>query len=79
MPNAMVILIVSYFILIIVMFVKALKEDGPDEVINPKKIYEETDLNMFGSTIVWLLLLILDPIYFILKFLYWIFHVGRSD
>lgn len=47
--------------------------------ITPKRIYNITNLNMFGCVVVFVLSLILNPITYILYFIYFIFHVGRKE
>lgn len=42
--------------------------------LTPKDIENISNLNIFGSTCVFILLIILNPFIFILKFLYYITH-----
>lgn len=44
----------------------------------PKYIYDNSDLNVFGVIIVFLLLFALMPLYYVLWFGYWLIHVGRK-
>lgn len=44
----------------------------------PKYIYDNSTLNVFGVILVFLLFFILMPIYHIIWFWYWLFHVGRK-
>lgn len=44
----------------------------------PKYIYDNSTLNVFGVILVFLLFFILMPIYYIIWFWYWLFHVGRK-
>lgn len=47
-------------------------------VNNPKVIYRNTKMNIFGCTILWLLLRVASPLASIWLFIYWAFHVGRK-
>lgn len=46
------------------------------------KLYEDTDMNMFGCVLDTLFLILLNPIYSIGRmiycFIYWLCHVGRK-
>lgn len=44
----------------------------------PKYIYNNSKLNVFGVFLVFLLCFILGPVYYLLWFIYWLFHVGRK-
>jgi hypothetical protein len=68
-----------YVVLIIVVFICTLIDDAYDELPStPKETYNATDLNMFGSCVLWLFIVLIDPILFIFKFIGWIFTVGRK-
>jgi hypothetical protein len=53
--------------------------DIEDVACTPRQIYDSNDLNMFGCVVVFLVFLVLDPLFFALKFLMWVFTVGRKD
>jgi hypothetical protein len=44
---------------------------------SPKSIYDNTHLNHFGAFMIWLLLFLLNPIFYISYFIYWLITVGR--
>ena len=44
----------------------------------PKWIYKNTKCNIFGVLLIFLLLFILAPVYYLLWFIYWLCHVGRK-
>lgn len=44
----------------------------------PAELYECNNLNMFGCVFVYIVFVLLDPLLFVVKFLYWIFHTGRE-
>lgn len=52
-------------------------------LLTPSEIYEKTNLNWFGCIFVWFLEFIINPIMWIciavLKFIIWLFTVGRKD
>lgn len=45
----------------------------------PSWMYENTKINKFGCIITCIVLWILFPIWSIIAFVWWIFHVGRKD
>lgn len=47
--------------------------------MTPKQIYECNNINMFACVVLYIVALILNPLFFLAHFLYWIFHVGRKD
>jgi hypothetical protein len=51
--------------------------------VTPMDIYDSTDMNLFGSILVWLLQLVFIPLptiaSIIISFIYWLCHVGRKD
>lgn len=46
-------------------------------VSTPKDLYNSTTFNWFGVVLIYILLVILFPMVFVLKFLHCLFHVGR--
>lgn len=66
-----------YFIVIAVTFVMSLMDFG-NLSITPMQIYESNNLNMFGCVVLSIVFFILNPIYYFVYFVYWIFHVGRK-
>ena len=67
-----------YFIFAIAVFLVEL-DDFDNMAVTPKEIYESNDMNMFGCVIVFMFCFILNPLFYIAHFIYWIFHVGRKD
>lgn len=57
--------------------------DWCDLNVTPMDIYNCTDMNLFGSTLAWLLQLVIMPIpviaAIIISFIYWLCHVGRKN
>ena len=66
-----------YFIVIAVAFVMSLMDFG-NLSITPIQIYESNNLNMFGCVVLSIVFFILNPIYYFVYFVYWIFHIGRK-
>jgi hypothetical protein len=54
-------------------------DKGWDFVSTPKVIYRNSRMNIFGCSILWLLLRAASPLATIWLFVYWAFHVGRKD
>jgi hypothetical protein len=68
-----------YVVFIIVAFICTLIDEAYDDMpFTPKEIFDTTNLNMFGSCVFWLFVVLIDPILFIFKFIGWIFTVGRK-
>lgn len=42
----------------------------------PKQMKEISRLNMFGCILMWLLMIMLDPLFFFAKLVWWAIHVG---
>ena len=54
-------------------------DKGWDFVSTPKVIYRNSRMNIFGCSILWLLLRAASPLATIWLFVDWAFHVGRKD
>ena len=67
-----------YFIFIVGIFLGTIEDFG-DIAITPRQIYECNNLNMFACVLLWIIGFIVNPLFFVAHFLYWIFHVGRND
>jgi hypothetical protein len=69
-----------YVFVIIVIFIVSLVDGFHDYMpISPKAVYDDSDeLNMFGSFVIWLFTVLVDPIGYVCKFIGWIFTVGRK-
>lgn len=67
-----------YLIFIIVFFLVTIKDFG-NAAVTPKQLYECNNFNMFAAVLLYIVVFVFDPIFFIAHFLYWIFHVGREE
>lgn len=67
-----------YIIFILSIFLATIKDFG-NVAITPKEIYDCNNFNMFACVLLFLLALVLNPLFFSAHFIYWIFHVGRTD
>lgn len=70
-----------YFILTIVFFIISLvMSNGKISVfwITPNSLYDSENVNYVTCILIFLFLLIINPITYFLGFLYWITHVGRK-
>lgn len=54
-------------------------KDFNNVAVTPKEIYECNDMNMFACIVLFLIMLVLNPLFYIAQFLYWVFHVGKDD
>lgn len=48
-------------------------------ILTPHRIYDETNINIFGCYVITLLFRIINPLGTIGKFIHFIFTVGRKD
>lgn len=67
-----------YVSIIIAMFIVTIK-DFENVAVTPKEIYESNDLNMFGCVVIFVVMFLVNPLFFIAHFLYWIFHIDMTD
>ena len=66
-----------YVSIIIAMFIVTIK-DFENVAEKKKKIYESNDLNMFGCVVIFVIMFLVNPLFFIAHFIYWVFHVGND-
>ncbi len=71
-------ILLIYLIVIVVFFLGTIK-DFWNAAVTPKELYECNNFNMLAALLLYIIVFIFDPFFFILHFLYWIFHVGRED
>lgn len=72
------VILTFYIIFIIVMFFVTLL-DYDNAAVTPRQIYERTNLNIFGCTLVFIIAFVIDPLFFILHFIDWMIHFGRKE
>ena len=48
-------------------------------VSTPKDLYDTTNFNWLGVMLLYILYVLIFPLMFIFKIIYWIFHAGRRD
>lgn len=70
--------LITYLYIIVVMFLTTIK-NYDCYAITPKQIHECNDLNMFDCVLLSILSIAINPSLAVVRFLYWIFHVGRKD
>ena len=76
--KGVIVLLIWYLGIVIILFTSTV--GNMDDYANtPKDIYESSTFNMFGCTIQFIFMVIFNPILYICKFVYWIFHAGRDD
>lgn len=66
-----------YVSIIIAMFIVTIK-DFENVAVTPKEIYESNDLNMFGCVVIFVIMFLVNPLFFIAHFIYWVFHAGND-
>lgn len=82
MNSEIIVCIFIYICLSIMASIGLLKEffDDPEEFcLSPRCLYENSEMNICGVLLVFVLLVICVPLYYLVVFLYWITHVGRRD
>lgn len=74
-------LLIIYLCFIFVMFVSIKIEEykGSGFAITPKEIYECNNFNMLAAWILFIFCLFFNPLYYISKFVHWLFHVEREE
>jgi hypothetical protein len=73
-----------YILFILWSFGNEVITGGHDDIFNedyasPKSMYNNSHLNIFGAFMVWLLFFLINPIYYMLYFIRWVFTVGRKS
>ena len=74
----MKLILLIYVILVAFMFFISIQDFG-NVAVTPRQIYECNNLNMFACVLIFIIAFIVNPLFFVAHFLYWIFHVGRKD
>lgn len=69
-------ILIGYLMFVVIIFFATFFECD-DIISTPKDIYEASEMNMFGCVLVYIMMLIFDPLLYVVKFLRWISHVGR--
>ena len=46
--------------------------------ITPKDVYDTTKMNWFGATMTYLIMYAISPVWYTLKLIWWLFHIGRK-
>ena len=73
----MKVFVIIYLCFIVTVFLVTIK-DFDSMADTPKELYEINDFNMFAAVILFCIMLVLNPLFYITKFLWWLFHVGRD-
>ena len=75
--EGLLVFIILSSIVSVVVFISALNENMIYYGC-PTYIYDHSNFNIFGTILLFLFFLILVPVYYLMWFVYWICHVGRS-
>lgn len=70
--------LICYICIIVVMFLVTIK-DFDSFASTPKQVYDCNNFNMLAAVVVFAIVFLFNPLIFIVKFLWWIFHVGRNE
>lgn len=60
------------------MFITTIK-DFNNVAVTPKEMYECNNINLFACVLLWIFMFVFNPFFYLARFIYWIFHVGRFD
>ena len=74
----MKLILLFYSIFVVVAFFNTISDFG-NVAVTPRQIYECNNLNMFACVLLFIIAFIVNPLFYVAHFLYWIFHVGRKD
>ena len=66
-----------YVSIIIAMFIVTIK-DFENVAVTPKEIYECNNFNIFACVIVFIIMFLVNPLFFVAHLLYWLFHVENN-
>lgn len=66
------------FVSLLLILSNIFKKDDDFRFISPNCIYYQTNMNYFGCICTSIFLALLCPIFFIITFTNWLFHVGRK-
>mgnify|MGYP007121853225 CR=1 FL=1 len=69
--------LIIYVSIIIGMFIVTIK-DFDNVAVTPKEIYECNNFNIFACVIVFIIMFLVNPLFFVAHFLYWLFHVEKN-
>ena len=69
--------LIIYVSIIIGMFIVTIK-DFDNVAVAPKEIYECNNFNIFACVIVFIIMFLVNPLFFVAHFLYWLFHVEKN-
>lgn len=69
--------LIIYVSIIIGMFIVTIK-DFDNVTVTPKEIYECNNFNIFACVIVFIIMFLVNPLFFVAHFLYWLFHVEKN-
>lgn len=72
-------LILAFYIIFIIVIFFATIGDYENIAVTPRQIYECTDLNIFGCTLIFIIAFVLDPLFFVVHFIDWLLHVSRKE
>lgn len=70
-------ILLIYLIVIIVIFLGTIKNFG-NMAVTPKELCECNNFNMLAAVLLYIVVFMFNPLFFIAHFLYWIFHVGKE-
>jgi hypothetical protein len=54
-------------------------EHFDDSAVTPKELYEINNFNMATCVLLWVLLFVFNPLFYIIHFIKWLSHVGRKE
>ena len=74
----MKLILLIYVIFVVFIFFITISDFG-NAAVTPKEIYECSNLNMFACVFLFIIAFVVNPLFYVAHFLYWIFHVGRND
>lgn len=70
--------LLTYISIIVAMFIVTIK-DFDNVAVTPREIYESNNLNMFACVMIFIIMFVVNPLFFKTHFLYWLFHIKRND
>lgn len=65
--------------IVVFFFVTVCESSISDLCMTPNEVYKDTEFNMLGCVLIFISLLLFNPIGYLLRFLNYLLHVGREN
>lgn len=75
----MIMCLIIYAIFAVTFFAITIADEvrGVEISSTPKELYDCNNFNMFAAWVLCIIFFIFNPLYYLYRFMYWVFHVRR--